>query len=90
MPTRPYALVAALPADACVIVKHNNPCGVAVAGPLDEAYRRAFACDTVSAFGGIVAFDAPCTGAAAEAMRDVFTEVVVAPGYEPEALAAFA
>jgi phosphoribosylaminoimidazolecarboxamide formyltransferase/IMP cyclohydrolase len=84
------SLVGALPGPACVIVKHNNPCGVAVAGSLDEAYRRAFDCDTVSAFGGIVAFDAPCTGAAAEAMRDVFTEVVIAPGYEPAALAAFA
>jgi len=84
-----YSLVAALPPRACVIVKHNNPCGVAVAAQLDEAYRRAFECDSVSAFGGIVAFDAPCTGAAAEAMRDVFTEVVIAPGYEPEALAAF-
>jgi len=84
------SLVGALPGPACVIVKHNNPCGVAVAGSPDEAYRRAFECDTVSAFGGIVAFDAPCTGAAAEAMRDVFTEVVIAPGYEPAALAAFA
>ena len=77
-----YSLVAALPPSACVIVKHNNPCGVAVAPQPDEAYRRAFECDTVSAFGGIVAFDATCTGAAAEAMRDVFTEVVIAPGYE--------
>ena len=84
-----YSLVAALPPTACVIVKHNNPCGVAVASQQDEAYRRAFDCDTVSAFGGIVAFDAPCTGAAAEAMRDVFTEVVIAPGYEPDALGAF-
>ena len=84
-----YSLVAALPPTACVIVKHNNPCGVAVAAQQDEAYRRAFDCDTVSAFGGIVAFDATCTGAAAEAMRDVFTEVVIAPGYESEALAAF-
>jgi phosphoribosylaminoimidazolecarboxamide formyltransferase/IMP cyclohydrolase len=83
------SLVAALPPNGCVIVKHNNPCGVAVAPQLDEAYRRAFECDTVSAFGGIVAFAAPCTGAAAEAMRDVFTEVVIAPGYEPEALAVF-
>ena len=83
------SLVAALLGPACVIVKHNNPCGVAVAGSLDEAYRRAFDCDTVSAFGGIVAFDAPCTVAAADAMRDVFTEVVIAPGYDAAALAAF-
>ena len=83
------SLVAALRGPACVIVKHNNPCGVAVAGSLDEAYRRAFDCDSVSAFGGIVAFDAPCTVAAADAMRDVFTEVVIAPGYDAAALAAF-
>jgi phosphoribosylaminoimidazolecarboxamide formyltransferase/IMP cyclohydrolase len=83
------SLVAALPGPACVIVKHNNPCGVAVAGSLDEAYRRAFDCDTVSAFGGIVAFDTAVTGGAAEAMREVFTEVVIAPGYEREALAVF-
>jgi len=85
-----YSLVAALSPAACVIVKHNNPCGVAVAGEQDEAYRRAFECDTVSAFGGIVAFDSPCTREAAEAMRDVFTEVVIAPGFEPGALSAFA
>jgi phosphoribosylaminoimidazolecarboxamide formyltransferase/IMP cyclohydrolase len=84
-----YSLVAALPPSACVIVKHNNPCGVAVAARPDDAYRRAFECDPVSAFGGIVAFDAVCAGAAADAMRDVFTEVVIAPGYEPEALEAF-
>ncbi|MDQ4109191.1 MAG: bifunctional phosphoribosylaminoimidazolecarboxamide formyltransferase/IMP cyclohydrolase, partial [Actinomycetota bacterium] len=84
-----YSLVAALSPSACVIVKHNNPCGVAVAAQPDEAYRRAFECDTVSAFGGIVAFDAPCTRGAADAMRDVFTEVVIAPGFEPEALASF-
>ena len=83
------SLVAALPGPACVIVKHNNPCGVAVAGSLDEAYRRAFDCDTVSAFGGIVAFDTVVTSGAAEAMREVFTEVVIAPGYEQEALAVF-
>jgi phosphoribosylaminoimidazolecarboxamide formyltransferase / IMP cyclohydrolase len=84
------SLVAALPGPACVIVKHNNPCGVAVAGTQDEAYRRAFDCDTVSAFGGIVAFDTAVTAGAAEAMREVFTEVVIAPGYEQEALAVFA
>jgi phosphoribosylaminoimidazolecarboxamide formyltransferase/IMP cyclohydrolase len=84
------SLVAALPGPACVIVKHNNPCGVAVAGTQDEAYRRAFDCDTVSAFGGIVAFDTAVTGGAAEAMREVFTEVVIAPGFEQDALAVFA
>ena len=83
------SLAGALPGGSCVIVKHNNPCGVAVAADQDDAYRRAFECDSVSAFGGIVAFREPCTGAAAEAMRDVFTEVVIAPGFEPEARAIF-
>ena len=83
------SLAGALPPGACVIVKHNNPCGVAVAAEQDDAYRRAFECDSVSAFGGIVAFREPCTGAAAEAMRDVFTEVVIAPGFAPEARALF-
>ncbi|MGH2680891.1 MAG: bifunctional phosphoribosylaminoimidazolecarboxamide formyltransferase/IMP cyclohydrolase [Actinomycetota bacterium] len=83
------SLAGFLAPDGCVIVKHNNPCGVAVAAQQDEAYRRAFECDSVSAFGGIVAFGAACTGPAAEAMRDVFTEVVIAPGYEPDALTAF-
>ena len=84
------SLALELAGHACVIVKHNNPCGVAVADSPDEAYRRAFECDSVSAFGGIVAFRTPCTERAAEAMREVFTEVVVAPGYEPGALSAFA
>jgi phosphoribosylaminoimidazolecarboxamide formyltransferase/IMP cyclohydrolase len=84
------SLVAALPPTACVIVKHNNPCGVAIASTLDEAYRRAFECDTVSAFGGIVAFNTTCTGAAAEAMREVFTEVVIAPAFDEGALTSFA
>ena len=83
-------LAIALPANACVIVKHNNPCGVAALETCAASYAGAFACDTVSAFGGIVAFHGACDADAAEAMRDVFTEVVVAPGYADEALAAFA
>ena len=75
---------------ACVIVKHNNPCGVALAGALADAYRRAYEGDTVSAFGGIVAFTAEVDEAAARAMEGVFTEVVVAPGYSEAALAALA
>jgi phosphoribosylaminoimidazolecarboxamide formyltransferase/IMP cyclohydrolase len=85
-----YALASALPANAAVIVKHNNPCGAALGPTPAEAYAKAFACDTVSAFGGIVAFHAPCDGAAAAAMADVFTEVVVAPSFTDDALAAFA
>jgi phosphoribosylaminoimidazolecarboxamide formyltransferase/IMP cyclohydrolase len=75
---------------AVVIVKHNNPCGVAVAGTLAEAYRRAHACDPVSAFGGIVAFNAEVDEGAALATKGVFTEVVIAPAYTDGALAAFA
>ena len=71
---------------ACVIVKHANPCGVAVAADIGEAYVRANACDPVSAFGGIVAVNRPVTAAMAEALAPVFTEVVVAPDYEPAAL----
>jgi phosphoribosylaminoimidazolecarboxamide formyltransferase/IMP cyclohydrolase len=76
---------------ACVIVKHANPCGVAIgldpADPVADAYRRANDCDPVSAFGGIVASNRPFTAAAASALAPVFTEVVVAPGYDDEALA---
>jgi phosphoribosylaminoimidazolecarboxamide formyltransferase/IMP cyclohydrolase len=85
-----YDLASALPENAAVIVKHNNPCGVALGETPAHAYAKAFACDTVSAFGGIVAFHGPCDLAAAEAMADVFTEVVVAPSFSGDALAAFA
>jgi len=84
-----YALASALPENAAVIVKHNNPCGVALGATPAEAYAKAFACDQVSAFGGIVAFHAPCDAPAAAAMADVFTEVVVAPSYTADALTAF-
>jgi phosphoribosylaminoimidazolecarboxamide formyltransferase/IMP cyclohydrolase len=85
-----FSLAAMLPETACVIVKHNNPCGAAVRRDLPDAYRSAFESDTVSAFGGIVAFNVACDGAAADAMREVFTEVVVAPSFTDDARAAFA
>lgn len=75
---------------ACVVVKHANPCGVAVADTIEAAYTQAHECDPVSAFGGIVALNRPCTAAVAEALAPVFTEVVVAPSYEPAALEVFA
>jgi phosphoribosylaminoimidazolecarboxamide formyltransferase/IMP cyclohydrolase len=75
---------------ACVIVKHANPCGVASADSLLGAYRAAFACDTVSAFGGIIAVNRPLTREAAEAMTEIFTEVVIAPDADEEARAVFA
>ena len=74
----------------CVIVKHANPCGVATAASLADAYAAAFACDTVSAFGGIIAVNRPLDGATARAIVDIFTEVVVAPDADEEARALFA
>jgi phosphoribosylaminoimidazolecarboxamide formyltransferase / IMP cyclohydrolase len=74
----------------CVIVKHANPCGVATAASLIEAYDAAFACDSVSAFGGIIAVNQTLTGDVAERMAQVFTEVVIAPGADAEALEIFA
>jgi phosphoribosylaminoimidazolecarboxamide formyltransferase/IMP cyclohydrolase len=85
-----YELVSSFPSAACVIVKHNNPCGVALGDGPADAYRRAFECDSVSAFGGIVAFNTTVDVASALAMRDVFTEVVVAPSFAGEAMGAFA
>jgi phosphoribosylaminoimidazolecarboxamide formyltransferase/IMP cyclohydrolase len=74
----------------CVIVKHANPCGAATAGTLAEAYAAAFACDTVSAFGGIIAVNRPLDGQTAEAIAAIFTEVVVAPDADEAARAVFA
>ncbi len=76
-------------APAIVIVKHANPCGVAVAPTLLEAWQGALACDDVSAFGGIVASNVSLDGPTAEAICQIFTEVVVAPGADEAALAAF-
>ena len=70
---------------ACVIVKHANPCGVAVAANQAEAYRNALATDPTSAFGGIMAFNRELEGATAQAVAQQFVEVVIAPGIEPEA-----
>ncbi len=74
---------------AVAIIKHANPCGIAVGGDILEAYQRAFATDPVSAFGGVVAANREVTADMARAMADVFTEVVIAPSYEPEALEVF-
>lgn len=75
---------------ACVIVKHANPCGVALGATLAEAYAKALACDPVSAFGGIVALTQPLDRATAEAVAAIFTEVVIAPGADAAAQAVFA
>ena len=75
---------------AVVIVKHANPCGVAQAGSLLEAWNRALACDSVSAFGGIVAVNHALDGETARAICEIFTEVVIAPSVTNEAREAFA
>ncbi|MGA7951167.1 MAG: bifunctional phosphoribosylaminoimidazolecarboxamide formyltransferase/IMP cyclohydrolase [Thiobacillaceae bacterium] len=74
-------------APACVIIKHANPSGVAVAGTLLEAYRKAFATDPAAAFGGIIAFNGEVDGATAEAVSGQFLEVLIAPAYTAEARA---
>ena len=73
-----------------VIVKHANPCGVATRGSLIDAWGEALACDSVSAFGGIVATNRPLDSATAEAITQIFTEVVVAPDADEDARAIFA
>lgn len=77
-------------APACVIVKHANPCGVAVGADVAEAYAKAFKTDPTSAFGGIIAFNQPLDGATAEAVSKQFVEVVIAPHITPQARQVFA
>ena len=77
-------------APACAIIKHANPCGVATASTLTEAYQRAYQCDQTSAFGGIVALNQVLDGATAEEIVKIFTEVVIAPDATEEARAVFA
>ena len=72
---------------AVAIVKHANPCGIAVGGDIAVAHERAHACDPVSAYGGVIAANGILTLAAAESIKPIFTEVVIAPAYEPDALA---
>src|SRR5262245_15613284 len=71
---------------ACAIIKHANPCGVAEGASLLEAYRKALACDPVSAFGGIVALNRPLDAEAARAITQIFTEVIIAPDASEEAI----
>lgn len=70
---------------ACAIIKHANPCGVAVGATLSEAYQKAFDCDRTSAFGGIVALNQPLDAETARKITEIFTEVVIAPGASDEA-----
>jgi phosphoribosylaminoimidazolecarboxamide formyltransferase/IMP cyclohydrolase len=71
---------------AVAIIKHANPCGIAVGSTIAEAHSRAHECDPVSAFGGVIAANRTITAAAAESIVEVFTEVIVAPGFDPEAV----
>jgi phosphoribosylaminoimidazolecarboxamide formyltransferase/IMP cyclohydrolase len=81
-----WECVKSFDAPACVIVKHANPCGVAVAESALQAYQKAFQTDPTSAFGGIIAFNRPLDQAAAEAVSKQFVEVLIAPAYSDEAL----
>lgn len=71
---------------ACIIVKHANPCGAATAATIDEAYQHAYAADPLSAFGGIIALNRPCSKQIAEAVASIFMEVIIAPAFTEEAL----
>jgi phosphoribosylaminoimidazolecarboxamide formyltransferase/IMP cyclohydrolase len=84
-----WECVKSFDAPACVIVKHANPCGVALGKDPLEAYGKAFQTDPTSAFGGIIAFNRPLDGAAAQAVSKQFVEVLMAPGFAPEALEVF-
>ena len=75
---------------ACVVIKHNTPCGVALGASPADAFARARACDPVSAFGGIVALNRPVDAAAAKELTDLFLECIIAPSYTPEARSALA
>jgi len=81
-----WQLVCDFEETACAIIKHTNPAGVGLSVNAAAAYRKALATDPVSAFGGIVAFNCPVDKAAAAAVIEIFTEVLVAPGYDAEAL----
>ncbi|MBM3361952.1 MAG: bifunctional phosphoribosylaminoimidazolecarboxamide formyltransferase/IMP cyclohydrolase [Betaproteobacteria bacterium] len=84
-----WECVKSFEAPACVIVKHANPCGVAVGAHPHEAYSKAFQTDPTSAFGGIIAFNRPMDTAAAEAVSKQFVEVLMAPDFSAEALEVF-
>nr|WP_197974934.1 bifunctional phosphoribosylaminoimidazolecarboxamide formyltransferase/IMP cyclohydrolase [Phaeovibrio sulfidiphilus] len=84
-----FDLVCEFSKPAVAIIKHANPCGVASSDSIVDAYKAAFACDPVSAFGGIIALNRPIDGPTAEAITSIFTEVVIAPGADEDALRIF-
>lgn len=75
--------------NCCAIIKHNNPCGVAIGKTLEEAYIKAFDCDPLSSFGGIVAFNGKVNEALAKKLCEIFLEVIIAPSFETKALDVF-
>jgi phosphoribosylaminoimidazolecarboxamide formyltransferase / IMP cyclohydrolase len=81
-----WQLVCDFDETACAIIKHTNPAGAAIGGSVEEAYRRALACDSISAFGGIVAFNRTVDVAAAQAVVEIFVEVVIAPDFDEAAV----
>jgi phosphoribosylaminoimidazolecarboxamide formyltransferase/IMP cyclohydrolase len=81
------AMVRDFEVPACAIVKHNNPCGVALGATAQQAYEQAFACDPMSAYGGIIALNRKVDRATAEKLHQQFIEVLIAPGYDDDALA---
>lgn len=85
-----WSCVRSFSAPACVIVKHANPCGVAVGADALNAYQKAFKTDPTSAFGGILAFNTELSAAAAQEVTKQFAEVIIAPSFHPDALQVFA
>ncbi|MFH1541263.1 MAG: bifunctional phosphoribosylaminoimidazolecarboxamide formyltransferase/IMP cyclohydrolase [Elusimicrobiota bacterium] len=85
-----FNLVCEFQDPTCVIVKHNNPCGVSSSANIFDAYKNALACDTVSAFGGIVAFNKNVDGKTAKEVIEIFTECIVAPSYSQDVIQLFA
>ena len=79
-------LVEEFDSPACAIVKHNNPCGCALGETVQAAYERAFACDPLSAYGGVIVLNRPVNRACAERLSEQFIEVLLAPGFDPAAL----
>lgn len=81
-----FAMTREFDEPACIVVKHANPCGVATGEDITEVFTRAYNADSLSAFGGIISLNRPCTAKIAEAIAKVFVEIVLAPSYEPAAL----
>lgn len=84
-----YKVVSEFKEITCCAVKHSTPCGVAIGKNVDEAYQKAYACDPVSIFGGIIAFNAEVNATTAEELNKIFLEIVIAPSFTKEALEVF-